>query len=56
MIDNLSRAQSIAWSLACTLLVSTTLFRSDAGYGVMPTAEFDGSVDMIVSQYDPFDR
>lgn len=55
MTDNLSLAQAIAWDLAKTLMVSITLFRCAAGYGVVPTAEFDGLPDMIVTEFDPFD-
>lgn len=56
MTDNLALAQSIAWNLALTLMVSVTLFRTDGGYGVLPTAEFDGAADTILTEYDPFDR
>jgi hypothetical protein len=55
MIDNLNLAQSIAWNLALTLMVSVTLFRTDGGYGVLPTAEFDGLADTILTEYDPWE-
>jgi hypothetical protein len=37
MSHNLSVAQNHAWNLAQTLMVCVTLFRSDFGYGVMPS-------------------
>lgn len=55
MTDNLSLAQSIAWNLASTLLVSVTLFRAGTGYSVVPSAEFDGAAEAILTEYDPFE-
>jgi hypothetical protein len=56
MTDNLALAQAIAWNLAQTLMVSITLFRCTGGYSVVPTAEFDGTADTIVTEFDPFER
>lgn len=55
MTDNLVLAQQIAWDLARTLLVSVTLFRCAERFSVIPTAEFDGDADQIITEYDPFD-
>ena len=55
MTDNLPLAQAIAWNLALTLMVSVTLFRTEAGYSVLPTSEFDGTADMILTEFDPFE-
>jgi hypothetical protein len=56
MTDNLALAQQIAWDLARTLLVPVTLFRCAGRFSVIPTAEFDGEPDQILTEYDPFDR
>ena len=52
---SLSLAQQNAWSLATTLMVCITLFKTDGGYGVMPSGEFDGDLASIIHVYDPFD-
>ena len=49
---SLSLAQRNAWSLAKTLMVCVTLFKSEAGYGVMPSSEFDGDSTLIVHDYE----
>ena len=56
MSENLSLAQSHAWSLAKTLRVCITLFKSDGGYGVVPSDEFDGDPATVLFEYDPFAR
>jgi len=56
MSQNLSLAQSHAWNLAKTLMVSVTLFKSDGGYGVLPSSEFDGDPATILHEYDPYGR
>jgi len=33
-----------------------TLFKSDGGYGVLPSDEFDGDIAMILFEYDPWTR
>ena len=53
---SLSLAQRSAWSLAKTLMVCVTLFKGEAGYGVMPSSEFDGDSTQIVHEYDPWER
>ena len=56
MTDNLALAQQIAWDLARTLMVSITLFPCAGGYGVLPSAEFDGAAELVITEFDPFDR
>jgi hypothetical protein len=51
---NLSIAQRNAWSLAKTLMVCVVLFKTSNGFGVMPTAEYDGDATCILCEYDPF--
>lgn len=55
MIQTLPAAQALAWSLATTLMVCITLFRTEAGFGVMPSTEWDGEADMVIHEYDPWD-
>jgi hypothetical protein len=52
---SLSLAQRNAWSLAKSLMVCITLFRTGQSYGVMPSAEFDGDPSQVVHDYDPFE-
>lgn len=52
---SLALAQRSAWSLAKTLMVCVTVFKGEAGYGVMPSSEFDGDSTQIVHDYDPFE-
>ncbi len=50
-------AQSHAWSLARTLMASIIVFAiDDSMFGVIEAREFDGDVDSIVREYDPFAR
>lgn len=51
---SLSLAQKNAWSLAKSLMVCITLFKAGSGYGVMPTAEFDGDPASVLHEYDPW--
>jgi hypothetical protein len=50
----LSLAQKNAWSLARTLMVCITLFKAGSGYGVVPSAEFDGDPASVLHEYDPW--
>lgn len=52
---SLSTAQQLAWTLATSLMACITLFKAADGYGVLPTADFDGPQESIVHEYDPFD-
>jgi hypothetical protein len=51
---SLTLARKNGWSLAKTLMVCVTLFKADTGYGVMPSAEFDGDPSTVIYEYDPF--
>ena len=51
---SLSLAQKNAWSLARTLMVWITLFKAGSGYGVLPSAEFDGDPATVLHEYDPW--
>jgi hypothetical protein len=51
---SLATAQNLAWSLATTLMVCITLFRTELGYGVLPSAEYDGDPEGVLHVYDPF--
>ena len=53
---SLSTAQAFAWNLATTLMACITLFKAGDGFGVLPTAEFDGDPATIVHEYDPYSR
>ena len=53
---SLPTAQALAWSLAISLMACTTLFRAADGYGVLPSAEFDGDPEAVIHEYDPFSR
>ena len=35
-------------------MVSITLFEAGSGYGVMPSAEFDGDPATVLHEYDPW--
>ena len=50
----LNIAQRHAWSLARTLMVCITLFRTGDVFGVMPSAEYDGDISFVLAEYDPF--
>ncbi len=55
MAADLSLAQNHAYQLACVLMTPVTLFRTDYGYGAVPSSELaDDEVDAI-AEYDPFD-
>ncbi len=56
MSNNLTLAQEFAWSLATSLMACVTLFRSEGGYGAMPTAEFDVDDALVVHVYDPWEE
>lgn len=52
---SLQLAQRCAFDLAKTLLVCVVLIQTDAGYSVMVASEFDGPIEAIVHDYDPFE-
>ncbi|GLR90321.1 MULTISPECIES: hypothetical protein [Bradyrhizobium] len=50
-----SLAFANAWNLATTLMVCVVIFRTGmGGYGVMPTAEYDGDPAAVIYEFDPF--
>lgn len=54
MSHNLALAQQVAFDLATTLMVCVVLFKGDLGYGVLPSAEYDGDPDRVIHEYDPY--
>jgi hypothetical protein len=54
MANDLTFAQEVALHLATTLMVTVILFKTDLGYGVLPSDEFDGDPATIVHEYDPY--
>ena len=50
----LNTAQRYAWNLAKTLMVEITLFATPSGYAAVPSKEFEGDIDSVVREYDPF--
>ena len=53
---SLQVAQQLAWNLATTLMACITLFKAGDGFGVLPSAEFDGDPATVVHEYDPYAR
>jgi hypothetical protein len=53
MATNLSLAQSYAFSLAQTLQVPVTVFRTEAGFSVVTSDEFEGDAADVVTEFDP---
>lgn len=56
MADNLELAGQVALDLARTLMICVTLFRTELGYGVVPSEDFDGDPATVVHEYDPYAR
>lgn len=54
MAHDLTLARRHAYHLARTLMVCITLFRSDSGYGVVPSDEFDCDPASVILEFDPF--
>ena len=52
----LATAQKLAWNLSRTLMTVVAVIRTRHGYHALPASEFDGEADMIVREYDPFER
>ncbi|MDP4027224.1 hypothetical protein Q8W71_32130 [Methylobacterium sp. NEAU 140] len=53
MATDLSLAHRYAHSLAQTLMVPVTVFRSEAGYAVVTSDEFEGDPTSVVTEFDP---
>ncbi len=54
MSQALSTAYVRGWSLATTLMVYVVVFQAGDGFGFMPTSEYDGDLDFVVHEFDPF--
>lgn len=54
MANNLDLAGQVALDLARTLMICVTLFKSELGYGVVPSDEFDGDPATVIHIYDPY--
>ena len=53
MSQALRTAQIRAWNLATTLMVCVIVFKADGGFGLMPTSEYEGDVE-VVCEFDPY--
>lgn len=53
MATDLTLANRYAHSLAASLMVPVTVFRSEAGYGVVTSDEFEGDPADVVREFDP---
>ena len=54
MSQALSTAYVRGWNLATTLMVCVIVFQAGDGFGFMPTSEYDGDLDFVVHEFDPF--
>ncbi|WP_274630786.1 hypothetical protein [Arvimicrobium flavum] len=54
MSQNLALAQQYAYTLALTLMTCVTLFRSELGFSVVTSDEFDGDPASVICEYDPY--
>jgi hypothetical protein len=54
MSQALTLAYARGWDLATTLMVCVTVFQAGDGFGFMPTSEYDGDLDFVVHEFDPF--
>jgi hypothetical protein len=48
-------ARQFGLNLSRTLMTIIILIRTPKGYHALPLREYDGSPDLIVAEYDPFD-
>ncbi|WP_430912263.1 hypothetical protein [Methylobacterium sp. sgz302541] len=55
MATDLTLAQRYAHSLALSLMVPVTVFRSEAGYAVVTSDEFEGDPASVVTEFDPYE-
>lgn len=51
---SLETAQLLAWSLACSLKVIIVLIKTDDGYAVMASDDYDDNPHRVVREYDIF--
>lgn len=54
MAHNLELARQVALDLSRTLMICVTLFKSDGGYAVVPSEDFDGDPARVIHEYDPY--
>ena len=54
MANNFDLAGQVALDLAKTLMICVTLFKTELGYGVLPSDEFDGDPTTVIHEYDPY--
>lgn len=50
----LATARKYGFNLSRTLMTIVILIRSGRDYQAIPLAEYDGSPDLIIAEYDPF--
>jgi hypothetical protein len=55
MATDLSLANRYAHSLAQSLMVPVTVFRSEAGSAVVTSDEFEGDPASVVTEFDPYE-
>jgi hypothetical protein len=53
-IMSLDAAQRYAWNLASTLKVIILLITTDSGFQVVTSDDYDGDVEKIIREYDPW--
>lgn len=51
---SLATARKYGFNLSRTLMTIVVLIRTTKGYQVMALSDYDGSPDLIVAEYDPF--
>ena len=55
MSQALNAAYARGWNLATTLMDYVVVFRiGDDDFGVMLAAEYDGDLELILHEYDPY--
>ena len=53
---DLTLANRYAYSLAASLMVPVTVFRSEAGYGVVTSDEFECDPADVITEFDPYEE
>ena len=57
MSQALNAAYARGWSLATTLMDYVVVFRAgDDDFGVMLAAEYDGDLELVLHEFDPYPR
>ena len=52
----LTTAQKLALNLSLTLMTIIALIKTEHGYYAIPASEFEGNPEMLIREYDPFER